>query len=177
MTEQTPAPAAEAKPAPDPVAERHKLCLMLYGIFAVSLVLQFINLWTTIIGSAAIIAGIVICYMERKKSYGSLHGNHIQWLIRTFWIGSAVYLPIVTLIGFIAIMCVIDYAPMAEAFSTGEGNMQTAMKALLTQNSQKIIITLVICTAPFALWWWWRCWYGFKRLKAGKPIPNPMSWF
>lgn len=160
----------------DPAVERTKLCLMLYGIFAGSLVLQFINLWTIVLGSAAVIAGIIICYTERKKAYGTLTGNHLQWLIRTFWIGGAVYLPIFTVISTLAMFFFIDWTPMKDALATGEGDIQTAIQALLMHNQKVIYLVTLVATSPFSIWWLWRCWYGYKRLKAGKPIPNVTSW-
>ncbi|HYD17377.1 MAG TPA: hypothetical protein VEF76_02730, partial [Patescibacteria group bacterium] len=76
------------EPQTETIAKEHKkLCLMLYGVFALSLILQFINLATILLGSAAILAGVILAYVERKKAQGTIYGNHLQYLIRTFWIG------------------------------------------------------------------------------------------
>lgn len=175
MTEQAKSDTATETLPPD-VAEKHKLCLMLYIIFAASLLLQFINLWTIVLGSAAVLAGIIIAYTERKKAFGTVYGNHLQWIIRTFWIGGAVYLPILTIVGTIVMFFYIDYDPMREALATGEGTMRQAVDALMAKNRWVITITMAACTAPFSLWWLYRCWYGYRRLKAGKPVPNAESW-
>jgi len=161
----------------DTPEDKIKLCLMLYAIFAGSLVLQFFTIWTAVVGTAAILAGIIIAYMERKQAFGTLYGNHLQWLIRTFWIGGAVYLPICTVIACGTMLVFFDWEPMTSSFSTGEGNLKKMLSDLFTANQKVMLVVMLACTSPFALWWWWRCWYGYKRLKAGKPIPNAMSWF
>lgn len=159
-----------------PEGESEKLCLMLYGIFAIGLVMQFINLTTIVLGSAAVLAGIILAYAERKKARGTLYENHLQWLIRTFWIGGAVYLPVMTLAGIFTLLMTMDRSALTAAFSTGEGTIEGAVQEMMRQNSDLIYYTMLAYTGPFGLWWLWRCWYGFKRLKEKKPIPNAKSW-
>lgn len=156
--------------------ESEKLCLLLYGIFAASLVMQFINLVTILLGSAAILAGIILTYLERKKARGTVYENHFQWLIRTFWIGGGVYLPVLTVAGIATLMTTMDRSALTSAFSTGEGTIEGAVQEMMRQNSDLMYYTMLGYTAPFGLWWLWRCWYGYKRLKEKKPIPNPQSW-
>lgn len=180
MTEQpaaTPSPTAAPAPVTDPTAEKTKLCLMLYIIFGVSMLLQFIHIWTAALGSAAVLAGIIMVYVERKKTYGSLVGNHLQWLTRTFWIGGAVYLPIMTVIGTGVTFFLLDFEPLRETMATGEAKMDQLLQTLLSSNQKLIYLCFLGTSVPFALWWWWRCWYGYARLKKGLPIPNATSWF
>ncbi len=157
-------------------AEQLKLCRMLYGIFAASMVLQFINMTTILLGTAALTAGIILAYMERKKAKGTLYGNHLQWLIRTFWIGGGVYVPILSLVLTGVLVWKMNMAAMAEAFSTGEGTMQIAIQKVMEANQTLILTSSLIIFAPAVIWWFWRCWYGWKRLSLGKQIPNVMSW-
>ena len=172
----TDTPAAPA-PQEAPKDENAKLCKMLYGIFAFSMVLQFIDVLTIILGTAAITAGIILAYMERKKATGTLYENHLHWLIRTFWIGGAVYMPITTVLGSTALIFLLDRSPIQEAMSTGDTDLQTAIHAMLLKNHDLMYHTMLAFTLPFAVWWMWRCWYGYKRFKAGKTVPNVMSWF
>ena len=179
MTEQpatTPTPAPQPAPVPDVMEEKKKLCLMLYIIFGVSMLLQFISIWTAVVGTAAVLAGIIMVYVERRKTYGSLVGNHLQWLTRTFWIGGAVYLPIMTIVGTAVTFFMLDFEPLREQMATGEAKMETLIQTLLISNQKVIYFSYLGTCAPFALWWWWRCWYGFKRLKKNLPIPNATSW-
>ncbi len=157
-------------------AEQLKLCRMLYGIFAASMVLQFINLTTILLGTAALTAGIILAYLERKKAKGTLYANHLQWLIRTFWIGGAVYAPILSVLVTGVLVWKMNMAAMAEAFSTGEGTMEKAIQDVMAANHTLIVTTSLLCFAPFVIWWFWRCYYGWKRLALGKGIPNVMSW-
>lgn len=166
----------EEKKAATPETEIEKLCFMLYGIFAAGLVMQFINLTTIVLGSAAVLAGIILAYIERRKTRGTVYENHLQWLIRTFWIGGGIYLPVLTLAGIITLMLTIDRSALTSAFSTGEGTVEGAVQEMMRQNSSLIYITMLGYTAPFGIWWLWRCWYGYKRLKDKKPIPNAQSW-
>ncbi|MDF3022817.1 MAG: hypothetical protein K0R10_178 [Alphaproteobacteria bacterium] len=170
MTDPTIAPATTSS------SEQLKLCQLLYGIFAGSMILQFINLTTILLGSAALTAGIILAYLERKKAKDPLYANHLQWLIRTFWIGGAVYVPVLSLILTGLLVFKMDMAAMAEAFSTGEGTMEIAIQKVLEANKPLIVTISLIVFAPFTVWWFWRCWYGWKRLKIGKTIPNAKSW-
>lgn len=169
MTDINTAPVADD-------AEQLKLCKLLYGIYAGSLLLQFINLTTILLGSAALMAGIILAYLERKKAKGTLYANHLQWLIRTFWIGGAVYVPVLSVILTGILVWKMDMAAMAEAFSTGEGTMDVAIQKVLVANQTLMLTSSLIVFAPFIVWWFWRCWYGWKRLSIRKPIPNVMSW-
>lgn len=156
--------------------EQLKLCQLLYGIFVGSMVLQFINITTILLGTAALTAGIILAYMERKKAKDPLYANHLQWLIRTFWIGGAVYAPILSLALTAILVVKMDMAAMAEAFSTGEGTMDIAIQKVMEANKPLIVTASLIVFAPFTIWWFWRCWYGWKRLKLSKTIPNVRSW-
>ena len=171
---ETPAPQTPAEKA-----EMPKLCRMLYGIFAFSLVLQFGNMWSALVGSLAVIAGIILVYMERKKARGSLYENHLHWLVRTFWIGGAVYMPVVTVLGSIVFLTMADTTVLMQSVNSPElqVNAQDLAQKFITTNMGLLRWTMLGFMAPFGIWWLWRCWYGFKRLSEGKPIPNVMSWF
>ncbi|HYD17577.1 MAG TPA: hypothetical protein VEF76_03765, partial [Patescibacteria group bacterium] len=69
-----------------------------------------------------------------------------------------------------------DMTPLQEANSTGEATVEAATQALLAANRALIVKVMIAVTAPFAVWWFWRCGYGYKRLSENKKIPNPMSW-
>lgn len=166
----------QEKKAATPETESEKLCFLLYGIFAIGLIMQFINLITIVLGSAAVLAGIILTYIERGKTRGTIYENHLQWLIRTFWIGGAVYLPVLTVAGIMTLLMTMDRSALTSAFSTGEGTVEGAVQEMMRQNSDLIYYTMLGYTAPFGIWWLWRCWYGYKRLKDKKTIPNVESW-
>lgn len=196
MTEKT-AEKENAKSAPqlDPAAERLKLCemlygvyfaaifmhmasmLMLYGIYAAPAFVQIILALLIVLSLSAVTAGIILAHMEVRKAALTLAGNHLHWLIRTFWIGAGVYLPVLTILSATTLLFVMNWEVLAESYSTGEKPaLQQAIENLAQQNNTVMVTTMLLYTLPFAAWWVWRCWYGYRRLKDGKQIPNPESW-
>jgi len=159
--------------------ELPKLCTMLYGIFSASLILQFLNMYCVILGSIAVTAGVILAYLERRKATGTVYGNHLHWLIRTFWIGGAVYLPIVTVLGSIVLLFITDQTSIQQDINSGSPDMtpQILVQHFVEHNARTMQLTMVGFMLPFAIWWIWRCGYGYKRLTENKPIPNVMSWF
>ena len=155
-----------------------KLCKMLYGIFAISLLLQFVNLTAAMVGSIAVIAGVIVAYSERRKAAGTVYANHLQWLIRTFWIGGSVYLPVVTVLGAILLLFITDHSVIDQTLNNPDANttVETLTQQFVAANATRMKITMFLFIAPFAIWWLWRCWYGWKRLMERRAIPNVMSW-
>lgn len=172
MTEQ--APDLTAAPQND----FPRLCKMLYIVFAVSLVLQFFNAYTIVLGSVAVIAGVIVSYLERKKAAGTVYANHLTWLIRTFWIGGSVYLPVVTVLGSLAILFITDHSSIDQALSNPDAGTtaESIAHQFVAANALRMEITMFLFTAPFGAWWLWRCWYGYKRLTRNMAIPNVMRW-
>ena len=176
---ENPVPNDPSPQTPAEKAEMPKLCRLLYGIFAFSLILQFGNAWSALVGSLAVIAGIILVYIERKKARGSLYENHLHWLVRTFWIGGSIYLPVVTVLGSIVFLGMADHTVINQAISNTDAQVdpQALVQQFVASNMGLFRWTMFGFMAPFGVWWLWRCWYGFKRLQEGKPIPNVMSWF
>ena len=61
---------------PDELASLRQLTLIIYVLYALS--------W--LLGVTAIIA-IVINYVKREDTFGTLYESHFRWQIRTFWWG------------------------------------------------------------------------------------------
>lgn len=154
----------------------HDICHCLYWIYAVSMLMQF-SLITMIVASLALIIALIITYAMRKKSVDTIYHSHIQWMLRTFWIGGGVYLPILTLIGFCIVYPQIDYTKLYDAMSSGQITDPVQLSHMLVEeNKNLMIISLLVTTVPFGIWWLYRCWKGYKALKAGKAVENVMSW-
>ncbi|MDE1150924.1 MAG: hypothetical protein PW788_00160 [Micavibrio sp.] len=161
--------------------ELPKLCTLLYGIFLASIVLQFLNIYCIVLGSVAVTAGVILAYLERRKATGTVYANHLHWLIRTFWIGGSIYLPIVTVLGSIVVLFVTDSTGIQQEVANPAPDLtsQVLVQHFVAYKDNASIMQHVMFAflLPFAIWWVWRCGYGYKRLSEGKPIPNVMSWF
>lgn len=81
-------------PQPD-VAQRQAsmrtLTLVLYGLYAASVVVGFTGL-----------VGVIIAHVKLGEAQGTIFESHLRWLIRTFWIGFAAFL-IGALLSFVGI--------------------------------------------------------------------------
>jgi len=79
---------------PDELASLRQLTLIIYVLYALS--------W--LLGVTAIIA-IVINYVKREDTFGTLYESHFRWQIRTFWWGLFWFvlgaLTMVLLVGFV----------------------------------------------------------------------------
>ncbi|HEX7685731.1 MAG TPA: hypothetical protein VF446_19705 [Trinickia sp.] len=74
-------------PTPYPLSDAGRggnlrtLTHILYGLYA-------LHLFT---GGVSILVGVIIAYLKRDDAAGTPYEQHLQWLIRTFWLGLAGY--------------------------------------------------------------------------------------
>jgi uncharacterized membrane protein len=153
-----------------------KTCLGLYAAFAVSALMQF-SFITILIGCAVMLAALVVAYARREAARDTIYESHLAWLIRTFWIGSGVYLPVLTLGLCFAMVATLDFSSLMTRVANGEITDPVMMQEVLKAEygGQLVVLTLIF-TLPFLGWWLWRCYAGWKALKAGEPVRNPKSW-
>lgn len=153
------------------------LCKYLYGIFAATMVMQMVNMTTMVPGMIAMLIALVITYSRREAAKGTPYESHLQWMIRTFWIGGCLYLPVATVIASVVIQANIDMNALMDAMYAGQIDEPDDVMELLMRDNKPLIIGVGLATmGPFLLWWLWRCWKGFAALKAGKPVDNVTSW-
>ncbi len=153
-----------------------KLCTLFYGIYAASILLNF-SMTTMMAGVIAMLIVLVLTYLKKKEAAGTIFESHLQWMIRTFWIGGGVILPVLTVAASLILYTKIDMTPMYDAISAGTvSNPDELMDLLLQSNRLLIYATTTAFTVPFALWWLRRCWIGYRLLKEGKPVTNITSW-
>lgn len=152
------------------------LCKYLYIIYALTMLMQMAY-QTMLFGMLAMLAAVIMTYAKRSAAKGTVYETHFQWMLRTFWIGGGVYLPLVTLIGFCIIYPSIDLEKLQNAILSGEVTDTTQIADMVMQDNRALMWTAMLGTmGPFLLWWLWRCWKGYKALQAGKPIDKVMSW-
>ncbi len=158
--------------APDPFM----LCTLFYGIYAAGMIMQFAP-QTFVIGTIGMLVAIVLVYTQRDRHDGTIYQSHIQWLIRTFWIGGGVYLPVLTLVSGAFLYWQMDYTFLQGVMTDQRTPTADEVDKLFWDtNGQMITITGYCTLVPVALWWIWRCGKGYQHLKRRQPVPDVMSW-
>lgn len=152
------------------------LCKYLYGIYALTMIMQM-ALDTMLVGMLGMLVALIITYVKQPSAKGTPYETHIQWMLRTFWIGGGVYLPVVTVIGFLFVYPSIDTNAIQESLLSGEITDPNQIYDILLRDNKMLMIGSALATmGPFMAWWLWRCWKGYKALKDGKAVENVMSW-
>lgn len=158
--------------APDPFI----LCTLFYGLYAAGMIMQFAP-QTFIIGSIGMLVAIILVYTQRDRHSGTIYESHIRWLIRTFWIGGGVYLPILTIMASAFLYWEMDYTFLQGVMTEQNTPSADEVDKLFWQaNGQLITITSYCALVPAATWWLWRCGKGYQHLKNRTVVPNIMSW-
>jgi uncharacterized membrane protein len=154
-----------------------KLCKILYAALAATAIMQF-SFYTILIGAIAMVITVYIAHEKRKNlPFGNPYATHLTWIIRTFWIGGGVYLPILTLVECGILMTKIDMAEIQQKMISQEITSPHDIQTMfMTQYSGLMVVTTLIFTLPFLAWWLWRCWSGYKQLEQDQPVKNSMSW-
>jgi uncharacterized membrane protein len=167
-----------------------RICALLYAAYLVGAAVQ-VSPAGAVIGSVAIVIAVCVAYAKRAAAKDTPFESHLRWLIRTFWIGGGVYVPVLTLIATIAIYVQIDYNLLAtkmidagadaDAFASGDPAKAEAaagqfMAILMQQYGGMMRTAALAVTLPFVAWWISRLWRGYAALKAGKPVEKVARW-
>lgn len=75
-------PASYALPEAGRGRDLRMLTHILYALYA-------LHLFT---GGVSILVGVIVAYLKRDDAAGTPYEQHLQWLIRTFWMGLAGYI-------------------------------------------------------------------------------------
>jgi len=156
-----------------------QMCTTLYALFALSVALPviFSSMAVMTLGFVVLLVAIIMAYAQRDAARGTIYESHVRWLIRTFWIGQGVYLPILTIIGSIYMAVHIDASVLTNAAANGteptSGNIAKIMSA---HYGSMIVNTVRVTGGIFTLWWVLRCLSGYLVLRRNKAIANPGSW-
>jgi uncharacterized membrane protein len=162
-------------------------CTALYAVFAASMLMQ-LTPYTMIPGSVALLFAVVMAYITYGKAGDSFYASHCRWLVRTFWIGGVVYMPILTVLASITVMAVVDLSEVESAVKAaaleqhpgGESDqsivVNTVLQSVMDKSGGTIMLIAALFTLPVFGWWLWRCWQGYSLLKQGKPVTDVMRW-
>ena len=82
-----------------PESEMRKFTMIVYALYAASMVVLI-----------TVFIGLVVAYVKRNDMRGSIYYDHMQYLIKTFWVslaGFAIgYLTVILGIGFVVLLVV-----------------------------------------------------------------------
>lgn len=155
--------------------EMKQLCTLLYGMFAASMTLQFFE-ETMLFGFLVMVLSIAIAYFRRDAAQGMLE-SHFHWLIRTFWIGTGVLLPISLVLAACLILFYTDMNVIINASASGDPQaVIDSYDAYFTSNYNKIMMFTIVSMLPAALWWLYRCWTGYALLRKDQPVDRVERW-
>jgi uncharacterized membrane protein len=155
-----------------------KYCIVLYGLYAISALLQVSIDGTLFVLSiiTLIIAGIM-GRLKKTAAKGTPYESHLRWLYRTAWIASCVAIPINFGLSGWLIWTFTDFGAITRSMDNGDMDALTqALQNYMDANTGKIFLFNAIGAAPPTLWWLHRCWRGYVPLKEGQPVENVTTW-
>jgi len=153
-----------------------KLCITLYGVYALSAVLQFF-FETVLLGILALVIAYILTVINGARAKDTIYDSHFQWLSRTFWIGGGVIVPAAAVIAAILIWNLTDIASLTSSISGDYPvAMMSGIQSYMDNNMTKVSLITMATVVPTAIWWIRRCWVGYALVKAGKPVENVKSW-
>lgn len=153
----------------------YKLCMGLYIVYGLSCVMQFSPM-AILVASITLLAAVIVAHIGRAKAPGTFYETHFQWLVRTFWIGGAVYMPVMTVVAAIVIFSELDQTAVKAAVENGEESIEALTDILLRENKGLLSAVYFSLFLPFTGWWVYRCVSGVRRLMKGEAVPDPERW-
>jgi len=152
------------------------ICIIIYGFYALSAVLQF-NQATLLIGLLVLVIGYILNVDKKnvQQAKDTIFKNHFRWALRTFWIGTAVLLPLATIIATALIMQFTEVTSIIDSLNN-QDELMLNIKNYMENDMTKVTLLSMIPMLPVLVWWLRRCWYGYELLKQNKTIENVTSW-
>ncbi len=158
------------------MTDLRKLCMTLYGVFGLSAVLQFVEA-TILLGLLALTIAYILTKCKYEAARDTPYASHLRWMLRTFWIGTGVIVPVAVLIATALILMLTNIADVVTAMSGDDPTaIMSSVQAYMTQNLTKISLITAVTMVPTILWWVRRCWIGFALARDEKPVTNVTSW-
>jgi len=157
------------------VKDMVNLCTALYICNIIAALTQ-LNLYASAFGIAGALCILVYAYIKRAELKGTLFESHFHWMIRSFWIGGSVYLPIVTIIGTGYFLYSADLVKVIEATSEGEKSRTYLMELLYDSNAALLNNMRLTTVGLFVIWWTWRMLRGLAFIRRQQPVSKADSW-
>lgn len=153
-----------------------ELLLYLYMVYATAFTMCFANFVFASLGTILGLIAIIITYNKRKTAKDTIYESHFTWLIRTFWVGGSLLLPIATILFTILIVALTDLIPMLQdAVNAGETNAAKITSEYAAKNWSKIRLFQFITILPILIWWIARCIKGARLAFKSKEIEKPKA--
>ncbi len=157
------------------VKDMVNLCTALYICNIIAALTQF-SLYTSAFGIVVALCILIFAYIKRAEFRSTMFESHFNWMIRSFWIGGSVYLPIVTIIGTGVFLYMSDLQKVIDASIEGEKD-QTYLMALLYESNAELLYNMMFVTVSlFAVWWTWRMLRGLVFILKQQPVTKVNSW-
>jgi uncharacterized membrane protein len=155
-----------------------KFLTLCYGIYTAGMLMQGGPFIVVAAASIAILITVVLLHKRRKKISGDVENSHATWLIRTFWIGGSLWLPLLTVIGAVYFALNMDMSKITAASDSGILLTEAEVMHIIMNDNRPLLEKIFYAvTIIFGLWWLWRCWTGFSALKKDQPVTNPGRYF
>lgn len=153
-----------------------KYTLSLYGLYVIGTFMQF-SVPLAIPGLVLFTVAYFMNLSGKKRAAGTPYESHMRWLLRTFYIGTCLLLPISAIIAQVVLLSTTDISGYTAALDTGDPAVISAMmSAYLEANATQATIIFTAFLAPVTLWMLWRWWKGGTLAQNAKPVENVTAW-
>lgn len=151
--------------------------LGIYFCFFVALISNFIPLdFVQMVGGILFLATIIAIYLTRwKNENASFKHNHMEYLIKTFWIGT-----LFLLIGIVISIIFADHTiinNVVDGIKNGIMFSQEELNIVLMNYAKENIIIFSLSIGPSLLYLFYRTIRGMIEAKNYNKIENIKSWF
>lgn len=173
--------------------------VQIYIMYIAAILLSMVPSFAVAIAGLAVgLAGIVFAYKSRTVSEGTIYASHAKWLIRTFWIGGAVLLPIATVIFFVAILLPILHliygiglggfgntdaiSQLLEQLASvdpanAEAVVNDAAMQYMSDNKGLFLLVGLPTLGLSTVWWLYRAFKGLNLVKKALPVDKPEAFY
>ncbi len=151
-------------------------CLSLYALYVISTFMQF-SAWLALPGLVLLMVAYILNLTGKKRAAGTVYESHMRWLLRTFYIGTCVLLPVFAILAELTLLVTTDISGYTAALDTHDPAVMSAMlDAYLQANATQAAIIFCVFLTPPTLWLLWRWWKGGTLAQVGQPIENVTRW-
>lgn len=136
---------------------------LLYAAFAIAEIMAHVKSLAGT-GTVLCLAALVCTYVMRASASEPMQQNHLRWLIRTFWIGVLVILPLSWVV----------WSMMFWGFVVLGFTLFVSAGFIVPFLGWSLLWLLMLVTVT--LWWLMRYWAGWTYLEQGREIPDVTTW-
>lgn len=168
---------------PTPFQQEAGLVKIIYFVMSAACILMFVPVSPLPVLSMLLLLLIALFgHYKLKFETASPLFIHYQWLIRTLWIGMAVFLPLSTLLAIGVVWKYSDKTAIQAIFNAPDSDdavLYQAFESFQNANGTMAIIVFAICWGGVFAWVYTRLWRGYNGLKSGQDFQfkNVRTWW